>query len=267
MPSKLKDLAYEERLDALERFWDSEMPRVGEDAAKGWKNTDLTIPEELPALEKVEALSISLEFDPYTRWLNDERSAERVLPTKSNDPEDGSDPYGTVLFSDIRGYLVDITHTDALKALRLVWLALLGLPTFGLDERLSRLAGHSSTRANVWTRVDLASPVFIDNLFPNNGSMAKPEWESHNGVIVGAQLADRSGFGVVKNWPFGHLEPLDAIKVGPAKDIKYWDSLEVRSCDATVVRNVFKHLRQQWDDDGDWDQLSLAFEAALNIKR
>ncbi|KZS95938.1 hypothetical protein SISNIDRAFT_330589 [Sistotremastrum niveocremeum HHB9708] len=266
IPSKFEALTFQQRLDALEAFWDSEAPRVGEPSAKGWKNTDLTALNEPHVSTEAQELSISLEFDPYTRWLSDERLAERTFPTRSTDPEDASDPYGTVLFSDIRGLLVNVTQIDALKTLRLVWLSVLGLPIFGLGEHLQRNAGYASPFENEWARTDLASPAFVNGLFPNNDSLAKVEWESHSGIVVGAQLPDRSGFGIVKNWPFGHIEPLEAMEVGHERHIKYWDALETTTCDVSPIRNLFKQLRQHWDEDGDWDQFALSFEASLSVK-
>lgn len=86
--------------------------------------------------------------------------------------------------------------------------------------------------------------------------------DSHSGVLVGNEKQYSSGFGPVKNWGYGVLQPHDSLA-------KYGCTLWTRN-DLVVkeefVRRVFQQCRMGTEDQ-EWDGLALAFEAALNGKR
>ncbi|KAI9783090.1 MAG: hypothetical protein M1839_004259 [Geoglossum umbratile] len=103
-------------LSSLERFWESEVPRIGEDGAEGWDvfaaNGEVgNVPE--PRTDTLEA-----KIDPhrvFETWI----TAERLQALQSRDPArtidevEEDDPYRVILFSDIKDFL---THFGSKQA-------------------------------------------------------------------------------------------------------------------------------------------------------
>lgn len=263
-PKSLERIPEDKLLDALEEFWEAEAPRIGEPGAQGWAawfssgRPDHNAPT--PA-EPVTASSGSTLTDPYVRWWHDETTADRLmqLPTRSTD--DDSDPYATILFSDNRPLLVHLRSAHAKNAFRLVWLSLLGLHVPGLSSLLS--VEPKENWDDRWSLTHLTSPACLTSIFPT-GSQTHISTDSQAGVIIGREKEYSSGFGPVKNWSLGILGPLEN---STGRD-KYglWTKEEVQGVDEAFVKRVFEQLRLG-PDDVEWNCYSLAFEAALSIKR
>lgn len=97
----------QEALDAFQDFWESEVPRVGEIGAQGWKhfvesNSDTDVPE--PLKDTIQAES---SRDSYKAWANAERQqAEKArLPSRTLDEGTEDDPFRVVMYSDIEPLL------------------------------------------------------------------------------------------------------------------------------------------------------------------
>ena len=95
-----------EALLRFESFWESEVPRIGENQAKGWRNSDLesvtsTQPNQMRLVEP----------DPADTPLDDfcKREMDRMeklnTPGRTADEMDEDDPFHTVLFADIEIFL------------------------------------------------------------------------------------------------------------------------------------------------------------------
>ncbi|KAA1090596.1 hypothetical protein PGT21_006393 [Puccinia graminis f. sp. tritici] len=119
-----------ELADDLETFWDSEVPRIGEDGAKGWMNMNLEF-EQLEPQPGQTLPNESKELEPnptdeiFNRWQVQEMKAHR--PLRTTDLQDNDDPFGCVLFDDIRNLLFLLSTDDSLQALLYSFLSFVGV--------------------------------------------------------------------------------------------------------------------------------------------
>jgi len=100
-PSHLTSI--NESLDALEEFWDSDAPRIGEEGARGWLNHantgDQSARRTQPTpLRSLEADRIFFDFASQEA----EHVGKLHLPTATDDESQADDPYRYMLFSDVR---------------------------------------------------------------------------------------------------------------------------------------------------------------------
>ncbi|KAF2442861.1 DUF1740-domain-containing protein [Karstenula rhodostoma CBS 690.94] len=96
----------EEVLRKFEEFWEGEVPRIGEDNAKGWRNSNV---DDGPVLETasiqlIEQNSMDATWDDFRKREADYTSKLRY-PGRTTDELGGDDPFHTVLFSDIEAFL------------------------------------------------------------------------------------------------------------------------------------------------------------------
>ena len=141
-----------EKLEFFEPFWDSGVPRFGEDGAEGWRswldsqntsehisqsNSSRLLLEEAfePAEEMTteeetqEELSLLKEADLISGWVALERYREKMhfLPWKSKDSEEEpDDPDKIVLFDDINSLLFTITSEETKQSLLMSFLHFAG---------------------------------------------------------------------------------------------------------------------------------------------
>ncbi|KAI6119002.1 NRDE-2, necessary for RNA interference-domain-containing protein [Pisolithus croceorrhizus] len=223
VPQSLYGLPIETQLEALEEFWESEAPRVGELGAKGW-----------------------------SAWTSSGRPeiirADRLLraPTRSTTERAVSDPYSTVLFSDIRPLLLPLTTQRAKSIFRLMWLALLGLHIPGFSRSL---AGDAWDR---WSYTFFTSPACLSSIFPEGGFARQFLADSYSGILIGKEREYSSAFGPIKEWSLNVIGPLEWV----GKDQwRMW----------TAEKAIFSQLRCGTEDH-EWDIYALAFEAATSVK-
>lgn len=256
VPESFKGLPLDTQLAKLQEFWDTELPRCGEPGAQGWahwvssgcpqvaSNSDKSQRSDIAGLE---------DSDPYSLWAQRERQG-RTFPNR-DDPHD-PDPYSIVIFSDIQSMLL-LLHSESVKlAFRTVWLAFLGLSVPGFSESLS--AELECNWDDRWNAIHLIRPAYLDRILPLDLTQKMITSRALAGVIIGAELENRVGFGPVKNWGFNVLRPLDSLG-------GLWKEHDTQGLDLKVIREVFAQLRSG-DQDHQWDLLSLAFEAAVDIK-
>ena len=120
MPQRLMGKPFEEQLDAMEEYWDSEVPRLGEPEARGWTAWD-AYRHEQPA-RPPKPINAPLDVsDPYSKWAASEALADRMrtMSLRSTDDDDTADPYAVVLFSDIRPLLLSLRTPRDRKSTRL----------------------------------------------------------------------------------------------------------------------------------------------------
>lgn len=120
-------------LTGLEDFWDSEVPRIGEDISIGWAAwyaagiSFAATADPIPDMPETTKVS-----DLYTRWYDAERLAEArgARPTRISKVLVGSeeDSYSAVVFGDISDFLLPITSESAKLQLIYAVLLFLGLP-------------------------------------------------------------------------------------------------------------------------------------------
>ncbi|KAL3472147.1 NRDE-2, necessary for RNA interference-domain-containing protein [Aspergillus californicus] len=108
------DINTDEGLSAFTDFWDSEVARIGETGAKGWKNNTSALcdPTVFEPQCHLTQKSILASWSACER----ERILNAQLPARSLDePED--DPYRVVLTSDLRDFLPLVSLPDSTSAL------------------------------------------------------------------------------------------------------------------------------------------------------
>jgi hypothetical protein len=113
---------------AFEEFWDTEKPRLGEEGANGWANSnDTTTPTPI-----INGDLPDIPADPFRRWLQAERHAEKTssMPARATnlDSAEEDDPYRVILFSDISPFLVPIQDPEVRLQLIYAFLNFIGLP-------------------------------------------------------------------------------------------------------------------------------------------
>ncbi|KAL8715541.1 MAG: hypothetical protein Q9220_000877 [cf. Caloplaca sp. 1 TL-2023] len=100
--------AIEDRLlHDFERFWDSEVPRIGEPGAKGWSVYEESDVEDWESVKKAETRASSGSKIVKT-WAEREHEAGASSNTPSHTTDESSDdPYGIAFFSDIIPALIE----------------------------------------------------------------------------------------------------------------------------------------------------------------
>lgn len=119
----------EEILRRFEEFWESEVPRIGEDNAKGWRNSNL---DDSPIIE-TESVQL-MEQKPTDAIWNDFQKREVDYtsklrhPGRTTDELGGDDPFHTVLFSDIEVFLKLLPQSCKKTAVASAFLQFCDLP-------------------------------------------------------------------------------------------------------------------------------------------
>ena len=261
MPQTLYGLPLDTLLDSLEEFWESEVPRVGEEGAKGWAEWVSSGRPDANAGPSTKPQPLySATTDPYIKWWHEEIYQDRTMRVPSRSSDEDADPYGTILFSDNRPLLLSLQSERAKNAFRIIWLSLLGLHVPGLPASLS-LDGPGNWDDR-WCLTHLTSPASFDAIFPS-GEKTRITSDAQAGVIIGREKQYVSGFGPVKNWDMGVIGPLESLG---SDNCGLWTKGEVSGVDEGFVRRVFQQLKCG-PYDSHWDQLTLAFESAYNVKR
>ncbi|KAG6336128.1 hypothetical protein ID866_2966 [Astraeus odoratus] len=263
VPQSLYGLPVETQLESLEEFWESETPRVGEVNAKGWSvwassgRPEPIVTSETPTRMDVDATP---SRDPFSSWHNDEIRADRLwrTPTRSTNQRAVSDPYSTVLFSDVRPLLLSLTTERSKNIFRLMWLALLGLHIPGFSDSLA-----DEMWDDRWSYTYLTSPTCLSSIFPEKGFARQLLADSCAGALIGKQKEYLSAFGPVKEWGSNVIGPLEWIG---KERWRMWASKDVEDVDREFVRAVFSQLRCGTEDH-EWDTYALAFEAAVSMKQ
>ncbi|THH33540.1 hypothetical protein EUX98_g633 [Antrodiella citrinella] len=264
MPKNLTDLEFDEVLDELELFWESEVPRIGEPGATGWNIWDSSGRSQADAISEMnDSWKTTALSDKYESWAQSEMSNDTLLPSRSFHTADNIDPYVTVLFVDIRPVLVELHSQRARDAFRLVWLSFLGLDMPGFPATLSSDPAHSLD--DKWA-LHLSSITCLDSIFPSS-SQTRITADASAGVMIGREKEYSSSFGPVKNWTYGVFGPLEHVDDGSRGTSKrrqwgMWSDL--RSVEKGIVRQVFEKCRLPTDDNADWDVLRVKFEAGVD---
>ncbi|KAG9037742.1 hypothetical protein FS837_001394 [Tulasnella sp. UAMH 9824] len=285
-PPSLSNSSFASKLDVLEEFWDSEVPRIGETGARGWcdhSTSDSTAPPPQTAVVPSSTMEEE-DAEPFVQWGSKElrASQSRILPRHTTDEDE--DPYATILFSDIRPFLWDLSappasseYEDTRTLLVLVFIHFLGLHVPGLSAHLSLLSTTATTSAlssnavSTWSDTRFSSPSLTSHLFtfPQSSNQGQGRnWEVVNGVIVARESKETSTWGVVKEWGLGVAgSPLEGY--GVKAEGRMWESVEVGAlgqATVEVIRNLFQAVCTKIDSTA-LDQHWLAFEAALGIKQ
>ncbi|KAJ7125708.1 NRDE-2, necessary for RNA interference-domain-containing protein [Mycena crocata] len=268
VPQVLYGIPLPQRLDSLEEFWECECPRLGEVDAKGWYVWFSSgRPSAPPPAQPTP--STMVELDPYRKFAFSESLADRTLflPRRSTDIEADTDPYATILFSDIRDVLLDLSSPEAKDVFRYAWLNVLGLSLPGF-QAVSRPYGLDSANSvdvdDRWCHTYLLRPAHLDAIFPSR-EPSRIVNDAVAGVIIGREREYTSGLACpILSWGWGALRPLE-IPAADGRIKSLWTKEDLQDVDVPFIRSVFSQLRLG-NDDLQWDLFALAFEAGSNIK-
>ncbi|KAJ7038329.1 NRDE-2, necessary for RNA interference-domain-containing protein [Mycena alexandri] len=267
IPQALYGLPLQHRLDSLEEFWEAECPRLGDAGAQGWDSYFSSKRPSAPPPSQPNPPPIE-DLDPFRKFSFSESLADRTLflPRRSTDIEADSDPYSTILFSDIREVLLNLDSPAAKDAFRYAWLTVLGLNLPGFkatdDETMPDASMDLDDR---WSHQYIIRPAYLNAIFPAKGTQSRIVNDAVAGVIIGREREYTSGLGnPILSWGWGVIDPL-AVPSSDGRTRALWNKGDLDAIDATFVGNVFDQLRLG-NDDIRWDLFALAFAAASNVK-
>lgn len=122
---------HRDRLSSFEEFWESEVPRIGEEDAKGWESW--TLSGGVTAAPKTDALDIPVNAERiFENWVRSERlnALEARSPARTVDDIQEDDPFRVVLFPDVRDCLFHTAGSELRSELLNAFLAFCRLPAF-----------------------------------------------------------------------------------------------------------------------------------------
>ncbi|KAJ7225643.1 NRDE-2, necessary for RNA interference-domain-containing protein [Mycena pura] len=267
LPPLLLEHSFPRRLDSLEEFWESECPRLGEPGSQGWGSwissgrPSAASPSSQPKLADVK------DFDPFRKFGFSESIADRVLflPRRSTDMDADSDPYATILFSEIRDVLLHLESRRAKDMLRFAWLTVIGLNLPGFPGT-DNLEAHSLVDLHdKWFHAYLNRPAFLDALFPAKVSTSRITNDAVAGTTIGRVREYTNGLGCpILSWAWGAIRPLE-VPSSDGRTKSLWNKKDLEGVDVAFVGNVFRQLRLG-NDDLEWDLYALAFAGASSLK-
>lgn len=263
IPPELSTAPFHVLLDELEAFWDSEVPRLGEEGAKGWKLWYSSKTVQIPPAS-VPLPSSRPDLDPYRDWARQEALLDSLILLPSRTDAETSDPHSTVLFSDIRSLLLDIRSRRAMEDFRFVCLSFLGLHLPGLHLSSSPELDWDDR----WNLEFLTKAAMMNTIFPSEGLDTPLLTDAVAGVIIGRERQYSSSFCPVRCWGYGVCDALDlsAAEPGKIQQRGLWSQNNITDVDGNIVRHIFSSLRMG-KEDVEWDSLALAFELADNPRR
>ena len=130
-------------LSAFEEFWDSEVPRIGENNSEGWANY-FRKQGDAPQPKIGESHPTGIVKNMWQSWLHTERRHGLLArkPARTIDDVEENDPYRVILFSDIQPFLIDCPSEISQKSLLDAFLAFCYLPTLE--------TGGSAIKSRLW---------------------------------------------------------------------------------------------------------------------
>jgi NRDE-2, necessary for RNA interference len=126
----------DDELFSFEDFWDSEVSRVGEERARGWRmsqrvNIEPSVDPSLPPMA---------DGNLFETWNDQEgkRMRSSVLAARTLDEVDEDDPFRVILFSDIQPFLFCLSGLQSRQELLEAFLCFCGLPPLHLGRSTNR---------------------------------------------------------------------------------------------------------------------------------
>lgn len=132
-------------MPSFEDFWDSEVPRIGENDSEGWRSFYMQ-QGELPQSKTELAGTLEDGRNLWGSWLGLERMHSLLArdPARTIDDVEENDPYRVILFSDIEPFLIDPPTVSGRQVLLDVFILFCQLPP---RSAIDRYAG-----SNLWRR-------------------------------------------------------------------------------------------------------------------
>jgi hypothetical protein len=159
------------KVSSFEDFWNSEVARVGEEGARGWKSG--SSPELAPTSD-----TSNLLVDPvriFQSWpdCEQERMLNASLPARTLDEVNDDDPYRVIISADVSEYLFHVADPEKKMLLLNAFLLFCGLPplqahgqrleqdwwTDGFLRDFTPSLAHAVSDSNQRQDIPLASPM------------------------------------------------------------------------------------------------------------
>lgn len=129
-PSSIRE--FETIIEHVEKFWDSEVPRIGEENALGWAAFVTSGEEGNPPDPVEEELQLPPldPKNPFGSWTNAEVEWSRKIgmPARTIDEVEEDDPYRVILFSDLKDFMFYFSSERIRKKMVEAFLVLKNLP-------------------------------------------------------------------------------------------------------------------------------------------
>ncbi|CAE6433907.1 unnamed protein product [Rhizoctonia solani] len=254
-PPSNRPRTFPDTLTMFEEFWDSEVPRIGEEGAQGWASWVSDSTGDVYDAQQVFKPSQDPPADPYQHWVQREKSIDSALThplrlRKANFRLD--DPHRVVVLSDFSPILTPLITPIARRNLLFVCLHFLGLHT----------PGSTPPPDDVWA--DDRWMKRENDLFPEQLKSIGPR-VLDGGALIGHERMLRPGWGPVKDWGWGVGRVVGA-ESDMAAGGRMWEAEDLAGVDNEFVSRVFALLSPVVQDEM-WDEHWLAFEAVSNPKK
>ncbi|KAG0356101.1 hypothetical protein BGZ54_000844 [Gamsiella multidivaricata] len=203
MPPSLTTESWEIQIGSLEEYWDSELPRFGEKDAKGWthyvsEEDEVTMENQLDqtTLPKQDDLDEELlkafadnDVDryQYSRWATLEKDLNRLCWFPIRTTEDlpaqlENDPYGIIIFDDIRPFIVSLYTAEARLQFVDCMFNFLGLPVNSFAGSNESQSSLSSPVSRPMRATSFYNPYFHDSLLLDMGMDIQSSQDSNLGL-------------------------------------------------------------------------------------
>ena len=167
----LSTAARESSLSSFQDFWESEVPRIGEDRAMGWSTYAAKGGDAPQSKQDGTGQNID-ENRVFETWFTCEhkRALSSRLPARTIDDVEEDDPYRVVLFSDVQSSLelIDPPSLAEFDVTLAAFLAFCHLPPLSSSDRAISLT-------NTWWR-----DSFIRNDNLHNSDSILSDWNAGN---------------------------------------------------------------------------------------
>ncbi|KIY70954.1 hypothetical protein CYLTODRAFT_346760 [Cylindrobasidium torrendii FP15055 ss-10] len=262
LPQDIHGMQFEAVLDHFEEFWESETPRMGEPGSTGWAQW-VAARKPDPTPNSASPATPPIHGDAYQRWAMQERYADvhQVVPAKAfEQTNDDWDAFSVIPFADLKPFMLKLKTSQGRDAFRLCWLSFLGLTIPGFSEGVLEAGKTDAGWDDRWSANSFFAQERLDPLFPSANEKA-PLYDTVSGASVGRERQYAAGPIPAKAWGYGVLDPLDDSMSAEGM----WGKLDLVDVDVGLVRRLFAQMRFG-NEDAEWDVLSLAFEALVDIK-
>ncbi|KAI4705417.1 hypothetical protein J4E81_000299 [Alternaria sp. BMP 2799] len=126
---------------AFEQFWESEVARIGESGAKGWRNSNIDDAPPPGPSSLLEKEALDTVFEDFRKREVEATSVLRV-PGRTSDDVAEDDAFHTIFFSDVEPYLTIISPDIPATLMIEAFLCFCGLPD--LPHRIPQQRSWSS---------------------------------------------------------------------------------------------------------------------------
>ncbi|KAG6123296.1 hypothetical protein E4U13_007730 [Claviceps humidiphila] len=223
----------EQCMDSFRDFWESEVPRIGDDGAQGWaRYVEVSGQVDAPEPQTTHPTKHLPTSDVFKAWGHSEQvhGEWAIMPARTMDDGTEDDPFRVVMFSDIEPWLFTVSESSAgervKEELMDAFLIFCGLPPRYRSSEWTRLActdqftirsasikENQSIRSNA---VDDNEELQIQRKTPNfdagNGSLAmsptvlfsRNNWFNY----FGRGSSDADSLTVHMPWVFNTLKQL-----------------------------------------------------------